>query len=191
MKKILLILGVLLLAAMTAAAQGHGSGQQKSRGASGKGAQSGNVEQGRGNTQREHLQVTEQQRDRYRTCTQTAERIRQRAREIASANPRTFDSDKARRQRDQIREELQRMDQEHLQLMQVLNEAQRTQAERYASTMEKAREHVRTHLKELDEELSGTTISQVQVNQSARELEQAMKEWQKRHREMASQIGLS
>jgi len=159
---------------MTAAAQGAGTQAPQA-----------------GTPENKQIQATDQQREHYRACTQTADRILQTAHEMARTQGSRFRTEDARRQRDQIRTELQKMEQEHDQLMLLLSEQQKALARTQGSVMEQSREHVRTHMKELDQQFEGNTVHHVRVTESARELERAMKEWQKHHRQMASKIGLA
>lgn len=137
------------------------------------------------------LQATDVQREHYRACTKTANGVREQARLMVRMQDRKFNTDEVRRQRDQIRQQFQKMEQEHEQLMQSLRDEQKAQVQPRMQMMENSRQHARTHLAELDRELDGNVVVTTDVRARAREFEGAMKEWQKRHRQMGSEIGLS
>jgi chromosome segregation ATPase len=139
---------------------------------------------------RDRIQATSQQRDRLRTCDQTADQLRTQARQMArDARGTQFNADHARQQRDQIRERLQTMQQEHEQLMTGLSTEQKEALQNRIQNMNQIRERVNTQLQQVDAELNQGSPDAKLVRERAQDIEQSMKEWQKQYRKMQSDMG--
>jgi chromosome segregation ATPase len=139
---------------------------------------------------RDRIQATDQQRDRLRTCDQTADQVRTQARQMArDARGSQFNADQARQQRDQIREHLQTMQQEHEQLMTGLSAQQREAMQNRIQNMDQIRESVNGQFQQVDAALNQDNPDAKLVRQRARDMEQSMKEWQKQYRKMQSEMG--
>jgi chromosome segregation ATPase len=131
-----------------------------------------------------------QQRDRLRTCDQTAQQIRTQARQMArDARGSKFNANQARQQRDQLREQLQTMQREHEQLMSGLSTEQREALQNRIRNMDQLHEKVNIQLQQVDAQLNQDNPDGKLVRQHAREMEQSMKEWQKQYRKIQSEMG--
>ena len=148
---------------------------------------------GRGTMDRDRIRIhaTDQQRDQYRTCDQSMDRIRTRARDMAKASSSPgFNADQARQNRDQLRNELRVMEQEHERLMQGLNGEQKEAIAEHHRNMEQIHQRINTRLQEMDQELAQATPNGQRAAEQARAIEREMKQWQKQHREMGDELGL-
>lgn len=194
MKSRVLVLGVaLLLAAPFALAQGKGQGGGSKRPeatSQGKGQRSGDMDRTR-EQDRQRIHATDQQRDQYRTCTMAADRARKQARDMShDARGQRFNSSEARRQREQLRNELRMMEEEHARFMNGLSEEQRGEMREQIRNLEQARERLQLRLQELDQELGSASVSGNRVEERAREVERVIKEWQKAHRHIGAGLGV-
>jgi len=201
MKKTILSLAVAVVFGATfLPAQGRGGGGQRG------GSQGQRPSMGQGQRQggqmgsptakttrqqdRDRIRATDQQRDRLRTCDQTAQHIRTQARQMAQdARGSQFNADQARQQRDQIRERLQTMQQEHQQLMNGLSTEQREAMQNRIENMQQIRERVNNRLQQVDAELNQDNPDAKLIRQRARDMEKSMKEWQNQYRKMQSEMG--
>ena len=101
-----------------------------------------------------------------------------------------FKADQARQQRDQIRERLQTMQQEHEQLMTGLSNEQREALQNRIQNMDRLRERVNTNLQKVDAELNQETPDGKLVRDQAREMEKSMKQWQEQYRKMQGELSV-
>lgn len=140
---------ILILTPAIAFAQGPGGGSvraggqsQGSRPGAGTGATASRGTMDRDRIQqrdRLHTMATDQQRAEYRTCDQLADRIRTRARDMSkSANGKGLGVGAMRQQRDQLREQVRTMDEEHQRMMQGLNDDQRYAIQNRSRTTKEA-----------------------------------------------------
>ena len=141
--------------------------------------------------QRDQIRATDQQRDQLRTCDQASAQLRTRARDMAkSASGPNFNADQARQQRDQIREQLQTMQQDHERLMNGLSAEQKETLQNRIQNMDQLRERVNTRLQQVDAELDQEVPNSKMVRDHARDMEKATKEWQKQYRKMQGELGV-
>ena len=140
---------------------------------------------------RVRIHATNEQRDQFRTCTQSADRVRIQAREMArQAGGVGFHPDQARQQRNQVREQVRTMLEHHEMFLNGLGQEQLSAAQNRLRTMNEIRERLNTRLRELDEQLEGRNLDGRRVAESAREVERAMKEWQKHQRMLGEEAGV-
>ena len=145
---------------------------------------------GKGTMQRDRIRATDQQRDQIRTCDQSMDRVRTRARDMAQASAgKNFNAEQARQQRNQLRNEVQTMEQEHTRLMKGLSGEQRDALQQQIRSMEQNRERIHTRLQQMDQELAGAGPDGKRVAEHARAIEREMKEWQKTNREVGEEMG--
>ncbi len=166
--------------------QGHGQGQQQG---------AGGMQQGRGDMDqtrtRQRIHATDQQRHQFRTCTQSQDRVRTQAHDMAHlAKRQGASSDDARQMREQLREQVRTMQQEHQRLMQGLSGEQQTAARSQIREMERVHSRLRVRMDELDRAVDADPYRAQDVAKQAREVERAMKEWQKQHRKLGDEIGM-
>jgi hypothetical protein len=170
--------------------QGQGQGQQTPR--TGRQSGQGAGAQDRG-AQRDQAraQTTDQQRDQYRTCDQSMDRARTMARDMAQdSGGKGFNADRARQQRDQLREQFQTMEQEHQRLLQGLTADQGQFVQQRTGTMEQIQERINTRLQEMNQELEMAAPDGKRVAEQARTIEREMKAWQDQHRAMGGDLAL-
>jgi chromosome segregation ATPase len=179
---------MILLAVSVTWGQGKGKGSQAAKGQGQKQQQAG-AQQGQGDMDRDRVRASAQQRDQLQTCDRSAEAIRTRTRQISkSAGGKGFNPDQARKERDQVREQLTKMNQEHEKLMQGLNDGQQRALQAHITNMERARERISTQFQAMDQELSRPQPEGKKVAEQAREMERTMSEWQKQYRTVQSKV---
>ncbi len=81
------------------------------------------------------------------------------------------------------------MQQEHEQLMSGLSTQQQEAMQSRIQNMQQIRERVDNHLQQVNTALNQDNPDASLVRQQARDMEQAMKEWQKQYRKMQSEMG--
>jgi chromosome segregation ATPase len=139
---------------------------------------------------RQRVHAPNQQLDQFRACTQSQNRVRTQARDMAGLAGRPGSSSKdALRQRDQLREHVRFMQQEHQRLLQGLGPEQQEAARRQIREMERIQERLQTRMQELDAAVDSPSFDFSQVATRAREVERTMQQWQKQHRKLGNQIG--
>lgn len=205
MRRYVLILTVLLLTpSLGLFAQGRGGGgggQHGQRSAGGPQQPGQRPDTGRpadaqrgpqaGRQDRQRIHATEQQREQHRTCDQVANRVRTRARAMAqAAKGGGFNNEEFRRQHEQLREEIRAMHQERDRFATGLTPEQGEALQDRIRAMDQSRDRVNQPLQDLDRELAQREPDRKRLAEYSRELEKAMKEWQKRHREMGSDLGI-
>jgi len=179
---------MVLLAVSVAWGQGKGKGSQAAKG-QGQQQQQAGSQQGQGDMDKDRVRATAQQRDQLQSCDRSAEAIRTRARKMAkSAGGSGFNPDQARKEREQVREQLSAMNGEHERLMQGLNGGQKQALQAHITNMERARERVNTQLEAMDQELNRPQPEGKKVAERAREMERAMNEWQQQYRTVQSKV---
>ena len=150
------------------------------------------VQTGTRDQQRQRIHATDQQRDQYRTSTQAADRVRTQARDMAkAAKGGGVNNEEFRQQHAQLRNEIQTMQQEHDRFAQGLSEEQRAAVQDRLRKMDQARDRVRTQSQQMDQEMSQANPDTQRMAAQAREMEKAMKEWQKQYCNLGSDIGIS
>jgi uncharacterized protein (DUF3084 family) len=83
------------------------------------------------------------------------------------------------------------MQQEHDRFAQGLSEEQRAAVQDRIRKMDQARDRVHTQSQQMDQEMSQANPNAQRVATQAREMEKAVKEWQKQYRSLGSEIGIS
>jgi hypothetical protein len=193
--KVLAIAIALLLLAATSVAQRRGSGnagmqgaQSAQRGSGGQMRGSGSG-MGSGDQQRLRIHATDQQRLQLKSCTQSADRIRIRTRQMSrlnSGSPMT--PEQARQFREQLRSEVQAMNQNHEQLMADLSEEQRLASRQTIAEMERSRTRLMNVSEMLDNELVAPELNQERIREQARETERAATQLKDRQSELSAQL---
>jgi chromosome segregation ATPase len=195
-RRFLLVAAVLLLASPAIAIQGRPGGAQGGQGGQGRqqpktGQQKGQMPSGRGAADRQRIRATDQQRDQLRDCTQTADRIRQQARDMDQlTRSKTFDAAKARQQRDQMREQFRTMEQEHQRLVNGMSQDQRNALRNQVEQMNQIRQRVNNQFGQLDMELARTDPNAKEVRERAQQISKEMNRWKSQYRSMESEMGV-
>lgn len=188
--RIVLVAAAMLFASPAIATQGRpgGAGQGRQRPTAGQ--KQGKMRTG-STMDRQRIRANNQQRDQLRTCTQTADRIRQQARDMDRlARSKTFDAAKARQQRDEIRNHVRTMEQEHQQLMNGMTQEQQTALRIRTERMNRIRERVNNQLGRLDEELAKPDPNRKQVAKTAQQISKEMNQWKSQYRAMEHEMGV-
>ncbi len=185
------LIGVPPLMAQGRGGRGGGAGGQ---GGGGMGSGQQTVNQTRQKTtsraqQRQRIHATDQQQAQLRDCTGAAERIRTQARDMSKNKGAGFNAETARQQRDQLREQIRTMDQEHQRLMDGLSADQKTALQSRIQDMDQIRDRVRSHVEQMDGQLAEDEPNGKVVASHARQIEKNMKEWRSQYRKMSSQMG--
>jgi chromosome segregation ATPase len=135
------------------------------------------------------IHATDQQRDQLKTCDLTADRIRTQARTLADAAKGSgANSAEFLRQRDQLRDQVRTMEQEHERLLNGLGAGQRTALEERLREMTRERQRLNTQLQSMNQELQNANPNRARIAEHAGAIEQAMNEWQKQSRAMQAQM---
>jgi hypothetical protein len=139
--------------------------------------------------QRYRIHATGPQRDQYRICTQSVNRGRTQARNMVQfANGSGFIVEQARQRRDQLRNEIRTMQQEHDRFMQRLSDDERAAMQDRVRKMDQARDRVNLSIQAMNEGFKQVNPDQQHIAKQARKIEKAMKEWQKQYHKMGSDM---
>ncbi len=181
-------------------AQGHGAGGmqggQRQQGMSG--MQRGQnqspgmgAQLGQQNRQRMRVHATQQQQQQYRTCTQSMERVRSRIREMARlSKSQPLNREQAQQLHQQLRNELQTMQQQREQLMTGLDQEQKAAVQNRAQQMNQAQMDLDSFSEALGFELNQVDPNRDKVREQVRNLERSSKQLQQQQREVAEEAGI-
>jgi hypothetical protein len=134
--------------------------------------------------------ATDSQRECYRLSGDQAERVRQQAGAMREQAAGPAASAELLRRRDQLRMTVEDMLQRHQRLVGELGPEQRqAQADRLRK-LDAARDTLRERARSLDQACEGPRLEREQIEQQAGKLERAAEQWQKRHHELGSELGL-
>ncbi len=106
---------------------------------------------------------------------------------MAQTSDKKFNADEARRQRDQIRTQLQAMEQEHERLMNGLDPNQQQAIREQIQNMNRLQQATRSEFQRMNSEMEQANPDAARVKERAREMEQAMKDWSKEYQALHSQ----
>ncbi len=187
-RKILVLTGVILLSTapslLAGGRGGHGGGGHRGQSSPQSMGHHGQ-ETGIQDRRRPRIYVNNQQRDQYRICTQFANRVRSQAHNMVRfANSSGFNADRARQQRDQLRNEFRAMQREHNRFIHSLSEEQLGAMEDHIRKMNQARDRVNAGRQVMDEGFKQANLDRKHIAKQAREIERGMKEWQKQYHKM-------
>lgn len=169
-----------------------GPAQMQSRQAAGRGQQGTLQRDMQRDMQRDRLrtQATDQQRQQFETCDQSMDRVRTQARDMARSKDRAFNVDAARQQRDQLRDRVANMQQEHERLMQGLGTEQQSAVQARVRAMQQIQERMNTRLQRMDQELAKAQPSGKAFRAEARLMQREMNNWENQYRGMGADLGL-
>lgn len=193
MKRTPFLGATLLILITSSAAQRHG-GNAGTPGLSGQraGSQQGQGQMGTGGArdeQRLRIHATDQQRQQLRDCTQSADRIRNRARDMARLSKNaTITPKQAQQWREQLQNELQSITRNQEQLMAGLSEEQRIASQQNIEQMEQARTQLLRLAELLDDELIAPELQQNRIREQARDAERAADQLKNHQNELAAQL---
>lgn len=197
MKRKILILGsaMLLIVSISAAQRrggnsGMGAGQQGQHGAP---AQMGQRQQmggamGTRDQQGLRIHASDQQRKQLRDCSQSADRIRKRTRDMSRQSGAALAPEQAKQWRAQLRNEVQAMNQQQEQLMAGLSEEQKAASRQTIQQMEQSRTQLRDLAEALDNELIAPELQQDRIREHARDTEHAAAQLKKHQNQLAAEL---
>jgi hypothetical protein len=198
MKYKFLVLGAtifLLIADSTAQRKGGGNagppaGQSRQQGAAGQQSQMGNgAGSGMQDQQQLRLHASDQQRQQLRDCTQTADQVRNRTRDILRQSKNTGIATEQRKQwQEQLRNEIQTLNRNQEQLITGLSEEQRTISQKTIQQMETSRNRLLEVSEILGNALVAPELNQDRIQEQARATERAANELKKQQSQLAAQL---
>lgn len=196
-RKILNLIPVLLLLALSAFPQGRGGSRGGSQGGSqsgqqgqGQGQHQGSVQAGAGQMERKQIHMTSQQRDQVQNCDRLADGIRKQARTMGKSAGGNSPAGQLSEQRNQIRNKVREMEQEHERLMNGIDPTQQQDWQEQIRNMNQLRQQLHTQLQQLDADVDGANPDSKRVNERSREIERTMSQWRKQYSGMYSESGL-
>jgi len=168
----------------------RGGGQSSGQG-QGQQGRPGGSDRGFGNTDRERdrVNVSPQQRDQVKNCDRSADAVRKQADKMGKyGQGGGFNAGNARRDRDQLQEQVLAMQQEHQRLMQGLNPGQQQALESHVRNMNRIQGRLNTHMENMNGELGKDAPDAKRVAEHAREMERVSKEWREQYRAIQSRL---
>ncbi len=197
-KKSTIAFAVFLLLLSTAFAQGRGGrhGQQQTQGQGQKQGQGPGWRQGQGSAQsgstqmeQKRIRATTHQRDQIRSCSKLADGIRKQARKMAQTREGKFNADQALQQRNQIRDQIRSMDQEHERLMNGFDATQKQAWQEQIKNTAQLRQQLNAQMQQMDTEFNSANPDTKRVAERAREIEQTMNNLRTQYGVLSSQAG--
>jgi hypothetical protein len=196
-KKSLTLIPMFLLLLPAAFPQGKGGGQGGGRGqgqGQGQGQSQGQtMGQGQGGGQssgaqmeQKRIKATKQQQEQIRSCDKLAGDIGKQARKMAKDSGKDLNPGQMNQQQVHIRNQIQKMDQEHEMLMNGLDANQQQAWQEQIRNMNQLRQQLSLRQQQMDDELKGNPDAK-RVADHAREMERTMNEWRKQYGVLSSQ----
>jgi hypothetical protein len=186
-RKIFILISFLLLLMLPAFGQGRGGSQGRQQG---RGQSQGNAQAGVGQRDRNQVHLTTQQRDQLRTCDRLADGIRKQARTMGKSAGSNSSVGHLSGQRDQIREKVRAMAQEHDRLMSGIDTTQQQRWQEQMRNMTQLRQQLQNHLQQLDTEVDSAQPDPKRITNRTREIERTMSQWQKQYGILSSESGI-
>lgn len=138
-----------------------------------------------------HTQLTTQQRDQYKDCSQTMDRLRTQTRDMARVSTGAgFNPDHARQQQIHIREQFRNLEQTRTQLGQSLSDEQRAGVQQRMQNMERLRDRIESRLGNMDKELSNSAPNARRFAEQARLTDREMNAYRNQFRQMGDELGI-
>lgn len=191
-------LAISLLAAPATFAQhsgGHGMGGGQQRG----GMQQGNTQQGTMGPQmedrqrtKERLHATSQQEQQVTNCIRSAERIRTRTRQMAKlAKSKKFNATEAQSIREELRAEIQAMNEQQAEFMASLSDDQKAAAQKPTEEAKRNSEDLQSMSDSLDLALQEEDLqASDELRDQTHNLEETAKQLLNHQREIAETLGI-
>jgi hypothetical protein len=186
-RKAFVLIATLLSATVIAFPQGRGGGQgggNQQRSMQG-GAQSGHggmqTGTGQGQMDRDRIRLNNQQRDQIRTCDRLADGVRKQARTMAKSSGNKADKGQLLQERDQLRDQVRAMEQEHVRLMNNMDPTQQRQWQERLNAMNQYRDQVHNQLQQIDDTFQSADPDFKGAAKRAREMERIVSRWQKEY----------
>lgn len=140
---------------------------------------------------RPHMRASETQRTRFSTSKESGRNIRVMAREMSeAANGPGFTAARSRETAARIKSEIRRMNEEHHQFMQTLSEEQREGLKGPLGEIKRLQYRVNSLMDRVEQEIAKDNPAPDRIAKHAREMEEAMFQWQKAYRRMGTDMGI-
>lgn len=141
--------------------------------------------------QRQQIRATDQQREQYQITMQSMDRLRTRVRNMERMvkDPETK-KDQIREEQERLRNEVRNMEQEHHRFMEGLSTEQKMQLRHRLLEMDQIRERINAHVQAMEEEMNRSNPKLKEMGRRMVETEREINEWQKRLREIGSEMGI-
>lgn len=141
-------------------------------------------------TQRSRSCATASQRTQYQATRATGDQARQQVRSmIRSQQPAGASTSQARAQRDQLSTSVRAIDREHRQLVGSLDAKQQRVLQDRVRQTNRGLEQLDERHRSLDRALADPAADSRQITERAKELDRAMKHWEKQYRKLGSEMG--
>jgi hypothetical protein len=178
-RRILFHVGLGLILATTAAAQhGQGHGQQgqgqrpPTAGSQGSTGSAGGSQTQMRDQQRLKIQATDQQQQQLKTCSQSVERLRSRVRQMSRiSSSQKIAAEQAKQWREQLRAEMEAMNQEQERLVSGLTTEQKSAVQTQTKEMETSRTRLDDMAEAVEMELALEEPDPAKVQQTAKQME--------------------
>jgi hypothetical protein len=163
--------------------QGMQRGQNQSPGMGG--------QMGQQDRQRMRIHATDHQQAQYRTCTQSMDRVRSRIREMARLTKgQAIDRQQVHNLRQQLRNELQTMQQEQERLTQAFDNEQKAAVQNRVQQITQQQNDLEVFSDALGFELDQAELDRDKLRDQIRKLDRTSKELQQQQRDMAQDAGI-
>jgi hypothetical protein len=141
--------------------------------------------------QRLRIHATDQQRQQYADCTRATQRLRTRLRDMSRLSQgQSIGAGQATQWREQLRNEIQAMQQEQEQLRAGLSDEQKQASARQLQQAKQSADQLEAWSEALGFELEQQNVDAAKVSKQADKMEGAAKKLQKQQQEIASSAGI-
>jgi hypothetical protein len=155
------------------------------------GGQRANQGAGLQTRQRLRIHATDQQRAQYRTCAQSLDRVRSRIRDMNRImKGSAFNKQQALQAREQLRQELRTLRQEHERWVAGLDDEQKAAVPEPLQQMSRTRQQLEDWSEALGFELEQESVDSTAVLDQLRKLDNATRQLQQQQRDVASDLAL-
>lgn len=135
--------------------------------------------------------ATGQQRDQFRSCTQSTDQLRTQSRAMRLAsNDKGFSKEAALQQQQKLQERFRDMQQDQQRFMQGLNNEQRAAMQQRTRQMEQIQQRISSQLEAMNQELGQANPSPVRVREHSKNLEREAERLRVQYREIGQDLSL-
>lgn len=135
--------------------------------------------------------ATGQQRDQFRSCTQSMDQLRTQSRDMRLAsNDKSFSKETALQQQQKLQDRFRDMQQDQQRFMQALNNEQRAAMQQRTRQMEQIQQRISNQLEAMNHELGQANPSPARVREHSKNLEREAERLRVQYREMGQDLSL-
>ncbi|MBS1795526.1 MAG: hypothetical protein JSS81_16850 [Acidobacteria bacterium] len=139
-----------------------------------------------GDRDRDRIRANDRQRDQLQTGIDSADRIRQQTRDmIRDCDNPNFSSADAKMQRERLHNQIRNLEQNQERLMAGLNDYQRNRFQKNIRSMEQIHSRIHNQMQLMEQGTNDQNFNRKMHRNQIREIDKAMKRWQKQYREIA------